>query len=106
MISIKFGFLVKYFIPLILLPMLVSQCRNDYWNTPTAYGVNGEVVVGLLTFIIMLIMIAVVAVKPELMEQEWDNEVEMSADPAKGDTFAQDEPTGEKQENIAPVVSD
>merc|ERR1711971_385520 len=70
-IGIWWGFLVKYWIPVILTVVLFSSMKNDCYNPYGGYEWS-QLMVGILIFSSMVIIVVLVAIFPEYMTQKAD----------------------------------
>lgn len=84
MLSVTWGFQIKYLIPTLLFVILAETMRkesymgygyDDSLKNCEGYG-RDYLWVGAFIFALMVIVVAVVAIRPELMAQEFDNMTE------------------------------
>merc|ERR1712013_398677 len=69
------GFLVKYWIPIILTVVLFSSMKNDCYNPYSGYEWS-QLMVGILIFSSMVIIVVLVAIFPQYMTQKVDEAAE------------------------------
>lgn len=74
MLNVSWGYLIKYFIPTLLLILTMNQLRNDIMADPfcSGGGFGWRNIVGVFVLVLMLVVIIVVGLKPEIMAQEYD----------------------------------
>jgi len=70
-IGIWWGFLVKYWIPIILTIVLLSSMKNDCYNPYGGYEWS-QLMIGIFLFSAMIIIVVLVAIFPEYMTQKVD----------------------------------
>eukprot|EP01084_Bolivina_argentea_P212768 361596_1 len=70
-IGIWWGFLIKYWLPTVLMVVLVGTMRHDRWNPYEGYPWTYQVV-GILIFSVIVICVATVALFPQWMTQTVD----------------------------------
>merc|ERR1712129_516078 len=74
-LSFVWGFLIKYFIPTLLLLLLTDQMRKDSYAAGNYCGKNMQLkyqILGVLIFVTMISAVIVVAIFPDLMAQDFD----------------------------------
>lgn len=77
-IGIWWGFLIKYWIPVILTVVLFSSMKNDCYNPYGGYEWS-QLMVGVLIFSSMVVIVVLVAIFPEYMTQKADEAAEDEA---------------------------
>merc|ERR1712154_225419 len=72
-IGIYFGFYIKYFIPIVLLLVLIQTMKDDTLNPYGGYPWK-YLSVGIIIFSLMVIIVAIVALFPQIMAQKCDED--------------------------------